>query len=105
MKDKIIDKFSILTTTAFGLIAALAWNGAIKAIFEKYYGVGEGISAMLIYAVSVTIIAVIATLIIAKIAEKSKQTNIRGEIRLIREKITLEKLRAIRLRKSIQKKS
>ena len=39
MKDTLIEKFSTLITTAFGLVAALAWNEAIKALFV---GLSEG---------------------------------------------------------------
>jgi len=36
MKNEIIDKMSNLITSAFGLVAALAWNGAITALLRKY---------------------------------------------------------------------
>ena len=32
MKSEVIDKIAALITVAFGLVAALSWNGAIKAI-------------------------------------------------------------------------
>jgi hypothetical protein len=53
-----------LMTTAFGLIAALAWNEAIKAIIIEFFAKGDGITGLLVYAVLITIIAVVATLII-----------------------------------------
>jgi len=37
MKSEVIDKLGALVTAAFGLVAALAWNGAIKAIFLKAF--------------------------------------------------------------------
>jgi len=70
MKKQIIDKIATLITTAFGLVAALAWNGAIQAIFKEVFGTTEGIVSMLIYAVVVTIVAVMVTVWIAKIADK-----------------------------------
>jgi hypothetical protein len=72
MKKEVIEKLAAFITAAFGLVAALAWNGAIQTIFAKYYGATEGISAMLIYAFVVTVIAVIATIWIGKIASKKK---------------------------------
>jgi hypothetical protein len=75
MKKEIIDKLAALVTAAFGLIAALAWNGAIKAVFLKVFGEAEGLGPMLVYAVVVTLIAVIVTLWIAKAAEKAKKEN------------------------------
>lgn len=72
MKKEIIEKISSLVIAAFGLIAALAWNGAIQAIFKEVFGTAEGIGPMLTYAVVVTIIAVVATVWIGKIAEKKE---------------------------------
>lgn len=72
MKSEVIEKIAALLTAAFGLVAALAWNGAIKAIFLKLFGTAEGIIPMLVYAVVVTIIAVIATIQIGKAAERAK---------------------------------
>jgi L-lactate permease len=72
LKIEIIDKFSTLITTAFGLVAALAWNGAIQAIFKQILGTPDAIVPQLTYAVTVTIIAVIATIWISRFAERLK---------------------------------
>ena len=72
MKSEVIEKIAALLTAAFGLVAALAWNGAIKAIFLKVFGTAEGIVPMLVYAVVVTLIAVIVTIQIGKAAERAK---------------------------------
>jgi len=66
LAKQVREKIAALITAAFGLIAALAWNGAIRAIFAKVFGDSDTIVAMLIYAVVVTIIAVIATIIVAR---------------------------------------
>ena len=73
MKKEIIEKMSVLITTAFGLVAALAWNSAIQAIFKEVFGEAEGILPMLIYAITVTIIAVVLTIWIGRLAEKAKK--------------------------------
>ncbi len=72
MRSEVTEKLAALITAAFGLVAALAWNGAIKAIFAKAFGDPEGITQMIIYAVVVTIIAVIATIWIGRVAERKK---------------------------------
>ncbi|MEM7820368.1 MAG: DUF5654 family protein [Candidatus Aenigmatarchaeota archaeon] len=71
MKKEIIDKIAALMTAAFGLIAALAWNDAIKSLFAPG-GALAFISAygIWVYAILVTVIAVIATIWIGKVAEK-----------------------------------
>jgi hypothetical protein len=73
MKTEVIDKLAALITAAFGLIAALAWNGAITSIFAKVFGDPQGIIQMIVYAVVVTAIAVIATIWIGKAAAKKKE--------------------------------
>lgn len=72
MKAEIIDKLSDLITTAFGLVAALAWNGAIQSIFKQVFGAAEGLIPMILYAIVVTIIAVAITIWIGKVKEKEK---------------------------------
>ena len=74
MKIIIVDKMSALITAAFGLIAALAWNEAIKAIFKEIFGSSESIVPLLIYAITVTIVAVILTILVARsLANMKKQ--------------------------------
>jgi isocitrate/isopropylmalate dehydrogenase len=72
VKAEILDKVAALITAAFGLVAALAWNGAIRAIFEAVFGSADNITAMLIYAVVVTIIAVLVTIWIARAVKRAK---------------------------------
>jgi len=72
LKQEILDKIAALVTAAFGLVAALAWNDAIKAIFKEVFGTADAIGPMLVYAIMVTIIAVILTIIVARAASKAK---------------------------------
>ena len=60
-----------LVTTAFALIAALAWQAAITVIFTEVLGTATSIPATLSYAIIVTIIAVLATIWIARVAAKA----------------------------------
>jgi uncharacterized membrane protein YidH (DUF202 family) len=71
MKKEVIQQVAALITAAFGLVAALAWNSAIQEIFRLAFGDQSGVWAMISYAVIVTIIAVFATIWIAKVSEKS----------------------------------
>ncbi len=73
LKVEVIEKMAALLTAAFGLVAALAWNGAILAIFKEVFGTSESIPALLAYAVIVTIIAVIVIIWIARAAERAKE--------------------------------
>ncbi|HPJ30864.1 MAG TPA: DUF5654 family protein [Methanothrix sp.] len=73
LKYEVIDKLAALITAAFGLIAALAWNDAIKSLFAEggplYFMAAYGIWG---YAILVTIIAVFATIWIGRMAERSR---------------------------------
>ena len=72
MKAEILDKIAALLTAAFGLVAALAWNGAIRAIFERVFGSADNIPAMIVYAVIVTVIAVLVIIWIARVVTRAK---------------------------------
>ena len=74
LKQEVLDKIAALITAAFGLVAALAWNDAIKAIFKEVFGTADAVGPMLIYAIMVTIIAVILTIIVARAAANAKST-------------------------------
>lgn len=69
-----LDKIAALITAAFGLVAALAWNDAIKAIFKEIFGTADAIGPMLIYAITVTVAAVILTIIVARAVSNAKKS-------------------------------
>jgi hypothetical protein len=70
-KAEYMKVMAALITTAFALIAALAWQAAIQAIFVEVLGTATSIPATLSYAIIVTIIAVLATIWIARVAAKA----------------------------------
>ncbi len=79
MESEVVEKIATLIIAAFSLVAALAWNDAIKALFvgpckSENAGVLCALSSggPWAYAVSVTILAVIATIWISKISSKYK---------------------------------
>ena len=79
MKKIVLEKIAALVIAAFGLIAALAWNDAIKALFKGPCGTeGAGILCKLsaggpwVYAILVTILAVIAAIWVGKFQAESK---------------------------------
>jgi hypothetical protein len=70
-KAEYMKVMATLVTTAFALIAALAWQAAITAIFTEVLGTATSIPATLSYAIIVTIIAVLATVWIARAASRA----------------------------------
>jgi len=80
MKKDVLEKLIALVVAAFGLVAALAWNDAIKAMFKGPCGSeGAGVLCSLsaggpwVYAIIVTIIAVWVTIRLGKLQEKAKK--------------------------------
>lgn len=59
-----------LATVAFGLIAAGAWNKFIADLIAVFLGPGSGVWAELVYAVLVTILAVVVVNGLGKLAAK-----------------------------------
>lgn len=82
MKKDVIEKLAALITAAFGLVAALAWNDAIRALFVGPCG-SEGAGALCslssggpwLYAIIVTVIAVVATIWIGKVSARATNSK------------------------------
>lgn len=66
----ILETMLTLITTAFAFVAGLAWNEAIQKLIEEFYTAGGAVTGLLIYAVIVTIVAVVVTVLLARIAGK-----------------------------------
>eukprot|EP01114_Cavostelium_apophysatum_P001324 TRINITY_DN11123_c0_g1_i1.p1 TRINITY_DN11123_c0_g1~~TRINITY_DN11123_c0_g1_i1.p1 ORF type:complete len:140 (+),score=23.25 TRINITY_DN11123_c0_g1_i1:43-462(+) len=80
-----------LVIAALGYIAAGAWNNAVQALFNHYYGNSAGnYKALLIYAVAVSLIAILTIVVVGhstqKIYEMDKKisTKLKQLIRLRR---------------------
>lgn len=59
-----------LSTTSFGLVAALAWNSAITELFKEVFGKASGLVSLFLYAAIVTIVAVTVTSKLGRMAER-----------------------------------
>ena len=83
MDDKVhvqvIKTVATLITTAFALVAGLAWNEAIKAVITQFLKSGDEVIGLLIYAIIVTIIAVVATLLIGRTLARAGIENEDGK--------------------------
>ena len=60
-----------LSSAAFGVIAALAWNTAISDLIKQFLPAGKGLLPEFLYAVIVTLAGVVVMVNLAKLAEKS----------------------------------
>jgi hypothetical protein len=60
-----------LSSAAFGVIAALAWNTAISDLIKQLLPAGKGIGPEFIYAVIVTVLGVIVMVNLGKLAQRA----------------------------------
>jgi uncharacterized membrane protein len=59
-----------LASASLGLVAALAWNDAIRTTLEQYLGKDSGIVGLYIYAILATIIAVVVLVLLGRAAAR-----------------------------------
>ena len=69
-----------LASASLGLVAALAWNEAIKAIIKEVLHADESITGLLVYAILATVIAVVVLILLARAASR-----VGGEAAIARE--------------------
>ena len=62
-----------VATVAFGLIAAGAWNKFISDLIAQFLKPGSGVFAELLYAVIVTILAIVVVQGLARLAQKEAE--------------------------------
>ena len=69
------ETLTTLLTTAFGLVAAFAWNELVKSAISQYIAPGSTIVSQLIYAILVTLLAVLISFQLGKLAAIYKIEN------------------------------
>lgn len=71
---QVVKQLVTLSTSGFGLVAALAWNNVIQEFVntyvKKYLAVGSGLISLFIYAILITVIAVIVTYQLSSLLQK-----------------------------------
>jgi len=72
LKIEILDKLSTLITAAFGFVAAFAWNEAFKVLFLSGVEPGDHPMILVIYAMFVSILAVLLIIMVARATRKAK---------------------------------
>ena len=69
---ELLQQLVTLSTSGFGLVAALAWNEAIQTfvqnVIESRFPNQFGILSKLIYAIIITVLAVVITFQLSKLA-------------------------------------
>ena len=74
LHQELMKQMLTLATSGFGLVAALAWNSLIQefvnSYVKKFLPNGSGLVSLLIYALVVTILAVLVTYQLSKLSGK-----------------------------------
>lgn len=72
---ELVNNFTQLITSGFGLVAALAWNEAIQEIFKKLFPQEQigGLIAKIIYAVLITGMIVIVVYQLGRVSNRIKR--------------------------------
>ena len=66
----ILQTMITLAAASLGLVAALAWNEAIKALIKKVLGEDDSLVGLFIYAILATAIAIVVLLILGRAAAR-----------------------------------
>ena len=66
----ILQTMITLAAASLGLVAALAWNEAIKALIRRVLGEGDSLAALFTYAILATLVAVVVLLILGRAAAR-----------------------------------
>jgi len=70
----IIQNMIVLSTSGFGLVVALAWNQLIQKLVDTYiatyFGKNGGLISLFIYAVVVTLIAILVIMQLSELQRK-----------------------------------
>lgn len=76
---ELVKQMITLSSSGFGLVAALAWNNVIQEFVNNYIKKvlpnGSGILSLLVYAIIITLLAVFVTYQLSKLLEKVKGTS------------------------------
>lgn len=66
----VLQSMITLASAALGLVAALAWNDAIKETIRLLLNSDDSLASKYIYAILATVLAVVVVLILARIAAR-----------------------------------
>lgn len=66
----ILQTMITLAAASLGLVAALAWNEAIKALIKRVLGEDDSLAGLFTYAILATVVAVVVLLILGRAAAR-----------------------------------
>jgi hypothetical protein len=76
IRREVKDRTLGFITTAFGLVAGLAWNEAIQTLIKSFFKVEkDSVWVQFIYALVLTVVLVLVTVYLARFFGKNEEEN------------------------------
>jgi len=75
-KRQVFLQTATLINSAFALVAALAWNEAIKAMIDRYIPAGSTLFSKILYATILTVIIVLISMRLANVINQYKPAEV-----------------------------
>ena len=72
LTTEITTQLLALATSSLGLVAALAWHDAVPAVFKEYFPAASGIAPKFFYAFLLSVLIILLTINLARIADFAK---------------------------------
>lgn len=72
----VVEKIIILVIASFGLITALAWDTALSSLFKKLFGGEQTLLEEISYALVITIIAAVVSVLLSRSLRRKKSKNL-----------------------------
>lgn len=79
LSSEMASQLLTLMTSAFGLVAALAWNDAVQALFKQLFPAAGSIVAKFLYAILVSVIIVVVTINLTRLSHLARNGFRQGE--------------------------
>lgn len=81
----VLKQMVTLATSGFGLVAALSWNNVIQDLvnnhIKPYLPEGSGLMSLFLYAIFITVLAVLVTYNLTKLVERLENLGTQQEVK------------------------
>lgn len=72
LTGEVVAQLLALATSALGLVAALAWNDAVQAVFKEYFPAAGGVAGRFVYALLLSLVIIVITINLTRLAQYAK---------------------------------
>lgn len=72
LTGEVVAQLLALATSALGLVAALAWNDAVQAVFKEYFPKAGGVWGRFLYAIFLSLVIIVITINLTRLAKYAK---------------------------------